>query len=99
MKVHGRIETRRQGKGLVEHLADFLSNREPAFFIPMRWLLSKRSLTAGRQGQSTLEYVIVWTAIVGAILVGAAAYLRPAVEGMVGQTSAMITEQVGGLVE
>ena len=51
-----------------------------------------------RKGQSTLEYVIIWTAIIAAILVAANTFLKPAIEGAVGTTSAKITEEVDDLV-
>ncbi|MFC1631560.1 hypothetical protein ACFL2I_03295 [Candidatus Omnitrophota bacterium] len=56
---------------------------------------------ASKKGQSTLEYVIIWTAIVAAILVSVNAFLRPAIEGpggMANQAADKITEEVGDLV-
>lgn len=51
-----------------------------------------------RKGQSTLEYVIVWTAIVGAFLFAATRFLKPAVQGAVDKTSEKISTEVEGLV-
>lgn len=51
-----------------------------------------------KRGQSTLEYVIIWTAIVGAILLAATRYLKPAVDNAVSQSSDKITQEVGDLV-
>ena len=51
-----------------------------------------------RKGQSTLEYVIIWTAIVGAILFAATKYLTPAVDTAVNKASGKITKDVGRLV-
>ena len=51
-----------------------------------------------RKGQSTLEYVIIWTAIIAAILVAANTFLRPAIEGAVDTTSTKITDEVADLV-
>ena len=52
-----------------------------------------------RKGQSTLEYVIIWTAIIAAILVGANTYLKPAIQGAVETTSTKIADEVGDLVD
>jgi len=51
-----------------------------------------------KKGQSTLEYVIIWTAIVGAILIAANSFLKPAIEGAIGKTSDKITQDVEKLV-
>ena len=51
-----------------------------------------------RKGQSTLEYVIIWTAIIAAILVAANTALKPAIEGAVSTTSTKMTEEVADLV-
>ena len=50
-----------------------------------------------RKGQSTLEYVIIWTAIIAAILIGANSFLKPAVEGAIDTTSTKIGAEVEAL--
>lgn len=79
-----------------------MSNQESRDFLETKWNKSKGGEKMRRRlnkrGQSTLEYVIIWTAIVGAILIAAAAYLRPAIDGAVGDTSAKISEEVADLV-
>ncbi|MFH1245204.1 MAG: hypothetical protein V1662_01840 [Candidatus Omnitrophota bacterium] len=50
-----------------------------------------------RKGQSTLEYVIIWTAVVAAILIAAKTALQPAVTGAVTSASGKITTEVGRL--
>ena len=75
-----------------------LSSEGPVFLFTtsgeggekMRRLNSKR-------GQSTLEYVIIWTAIVAAILLAANNFLRPAIEDAVESTSDKISTEVGNL--
>ena len=54
-----------------------------------------------KRGQSTLEYVIIWTAIVAAILVATNSYLRPAIDGpdgAIARGSDKMLEEVGDLV-
>ena len=51
----------------------------------------------GKKGQSTLEYVLIWTAIVGAVLIGSR-YLGGLVENAVEDTADKMSEEVGDLV-
>jgi len=55
-----------------------------------------------KKGQSTLEYVIIWTAIVGSILIAANNFIRPAIEGpggVVDSAADKMTEEVGDLLD
>ena len=47
-----------------------------------------------KRGQSVLEYAIIWTAIVGAILIAATKYLKPEVDDTLDKTSAKIGTEV-----
>jgi F0F1-type ATP synthase membrane subunit b/b' len=53
----------------------------------MRRLLNKR-------GQSTLEYAIIWTAIIAAILLAANTIFRPHIENAVGEAGQKIEDEV-----
>jgi len=85
----------------IKKSADLWANQRSAFFIfnpnknaggeKMKRLFSKK-------GQGTLEYVIIWTAIVGAILYAGTRFLKPAVQDALEQTSGKITTEVGNLV-
>ncbi|MFC1699619.1 hypothetical protein ACFL1I_06670 [Candidatus Omnitrophota bacterium] len=46
------------------------------------------------KGQSTLEYLIIWTVIVGGFFVAIEFYLRPALENTVAMASGKITAEV-----
>lgn len=50
-----------------------------------------------KKGQSTLEYVIIWTAIIAAILVAANTVFRSAIEQVVEDTSSKIETEVQNL--
>ncbi|MBN3038969.1 MAG: class III signal peptide-containing protein [Candidatus Omnitrophica bacterium] len=56
-----------------------------------------RRLIFGKKGQSTLEYVIIWTAIIAAILVAANTVFRSAIENAVDETSTKIETEVQNL--
>lgn len=56
----------------------------------MRRLYSKR-------GQSTLEYVVIWTAVIFALLVAANNFIKPRVEQMVDEATNKIVEETGDL--
>lgn len=74
-----------------------LSNEGSALFFDTSLEGGEKMRRLNKRGQSTLEYVIIWTAIVAAILLAANAYLRPAIEGAVESTSNKITTEVGNL--
>jgi uncharacterized protein (UPF0333 family) len=44
-----------------------------------------------KKGQSTLEYVIVFTAIVAAIILAATTFIKPAMKGIYAQTNTSLT--------
>jgi hypothetical protein len=99
MKVHGRTKNRRQKEFFSENSADSPNLGGSAFLLstkPIGGEKMRRRL--GKHGQSTLEYVLIWTAIVGAILLGANTFLRPAVENAVDVTSQKMEEEVNDLV-
>lgn len=48
-----------------------------------------------RRGQSTLEYVLILTAIVGAIILAATRFVKPRVEGSLDHVSQEMQDQVG----
>jgi uncharacterized protein (UPF0333 family) len=47
-----------------------------------------------KSGQSTLEYVLILTAIVGAIIITATKFVKPKVEGSVEHVSNEMADQV-----
>lgn len=47
-----------------------------------------------KSGQSTLEYVLILTAIVGAIIITATKFVKPKVEGSVEHVSTQMEDQV-----
>ena len=52
-----------------------------------------------KKGQSTIEYIVVFTAITLALVVVAYTKLKPAVEDLMGKTAAKITADAGELVD
>jgi Flp pilus assembly pilin Flp len=58
----------------------------------------RRLFEFDRKGQSTLEYVIIWTAIIAAILVAANTVFKGAIEQAVDDTSQKIETEVQNLV-
>ncbi|MDD4953386.1 MAG: hypothetical protein PHG40_00580 [Candidatus Omnitrophica bacterium] len=48
-----------------------------------------------KKGQSTLEYVLVLTAIIAAVIVAATKFVKPRVEGSLDHVSQEMEDQVG----
>jgi len=65
---------------------------------PRHYMLPKTVNKLGTKGQSTLEYLMIWTVVVGAILSAAGLYLRPTIEGAVEMSSTKITTEVAELL-
>ncbi len=47
-----------------------------------------------KRGQSTLEYVLILTAIIGAIILAATRFIKPRVEGSLDHVSQEMSNQV-----
>ena len=99
MKVHGpkKCHTRYPNSEGLVNSADPLSVGSAFLFGNGKNSGGEKMRRLNRKGQSTLEYVIIWTAIVAAILLAANQFLRPAIEGAVQDTSNKITTEVGNL--
>lgn len=86
-------------KNKQEGSADF-SKRGPAFFIYTNQIKGGENMRRlrNKKGQSTLEYVIIWTAIVLAILLAAKAYMNTMVNSVLTSASGKVQQETADLV-